>query len=486
MPVPCRFRPSLGFVLLGLALSACAHAASRPADADLPAWVTTVGARSTPESTREFRVRADAAQRDGRSPATKEIQSAIDACAAAGGGLVVLDPGVYLTGALFVRSGVHLRIDAGVTLRAVQDNAAYPRQPTRVAGIEMPWPTALINVNEAENVRVDGSGEIDGNGPYWWNKYTELRRTYDPRGLRWVADYDCERVRLVVIRSSKDVTLSGLRLRRSGFWNVQVLYSEFVTVSGLAIRDNQGPSTDGVDVDSSRHVLVEACDIDNNDDCICLKAGRDADGLRVNQPTEYVVIRNNITRRGGGILSFGSETSGGIQHVVAWGNRGIGTKEGLRFKSARTRGGFIRDVRIYDTTMENVPYPFTFTLDWNPRYSYAPAAGDDASHEPAHWRTIRTPVVPAERGLTEISDILIRRAEVRGARQIVTASGLPTKPIGNVRFEHIRASGQTAGKIEHVRDWRWTDTEFTTRDGKPIGIQNADNLESPAIQARPR
>ncbi len=146
-------------------------------------------------------------------------------------------------------------------------------------------------------------------------------------------------------------------MKRSGFWTVQVVYSDHVTVDGIKISDNGGPSTDGVDIDSSSHVLVQNCDIDNNDDDICLKAGRDYDGLRVGRPTEYVVVRHNLTRRGGGLLSFGSETSGGIRNVVAYQNRGIGTNEGIRFKSAKTRGGYVEDVLIRDIKMENVPLP---------------------------------------------------------------------------------------------------------------------------------
>src|SRR5216683_1760021 len=92
--------------------------------------------------------------------------------------------------------------------------------------------------------------------------------------------------RLMVVWKSSDVTIENLSLKRSGFWTVQVVYSDHVTVDGARITDNKGPSTDGVDIDSSSRVLVQNCDIDNNDDDICLKAGRDADGLRVNRPTE--------------------------------------------------------------------------------------------------------------------------------------------------------------------------------------------------------
>src|SRR5262249_34228539 len=259
-----------------------------------------------------------------------------------------------------------------------------------------------------------------------------------PRGLRWASDYDAERVRLMVVWKSSDVTVENLSLKRSGFWTAQVVYSDHVTVDGIKITDNKGPSTDGVDIDSSSYVLVQNCDIDNNDDDICLKAGRDSDGLRVNRPTEYVVVRNNVTRRGGGILSFGSETSGGIRHVVAYHNQGIGTTEGIRFKSAKTRGGFVEDVFIRDTEMENVPLPFTFTLNWNPSYSYA-TIPQGITKIPPHWVALSTPVTPPERGLCEFRNIRVENVQITNARRIFSASGLPEKPIRDVKFAIIDA-----------------------------------------------
>ena len=171
----------------------------------------------------------------------------------------------------------------------MQDLAAYPIMPTRVAGIEMDWPAALINVYQQPNVRISGKGTIDGNGKIWWDKYWKMRREeYEPKGLRWAVDYDCQRPRLIQIYKSSDVRLEGLTLKRPGFWTVHICYSQQVTVDGVTIRNNteaRGPSTDGIDIDSSSGVTVQHCDIECNDDAICLKAGRDADGLRVNRPS---------------------------------------------------------------------------------------------------------------------------------------------------------------------------------------------------------
>jgi polygalacturonase len=329
-------------------------------------------------------------------------------------------------------------------------------------------------------VKISGGGAIDGRGEKWWEKYLSLRVKYGPRGLRWAADYDAERVRLMVVWKSTDVTIENLSLKRSGFWTVQVVYSDHVTIDGMKITDNKGPSTDGVDIDSSSYVLVENCDIDNNDDDICLKAGRDYDGLRVNRPTEYILIRNNITRRGGGIISFGSETSGGIRHVVAYQNSGLGTKEGIRFKSAKTRGGFVEDILIRDTRMKDVPLPFTFTLDWNPSYSYATIPKDE-KNIPAHWIVMNKRVTPPEKGFCQFRNITIENVQITNARRIFSASGLPEKPIINVSFVNITARGADAGSIDYARNWRMKNVRLMTSDGALLRVSNSENVGLPDV-----
>ncbi len=451
-------------------------------DPTLPKWVDSTGARRAPKGGRSCSVNAAGARGDGVASSTRSIQKAIDECSR-GGGVVTFEDGQYLTGALFLKSNVELRIGPGVMLLGSHDDAEYPRLPTRVAGIEMTWPAALINVNDAKNVKISGGGTIDGRGQKWWDKYWALRHEYEPKGLRWASDYDAERVRLMVVSRSSDVTIENLSLKRSGFWTVQLLYSDHITVDGIKISDNGGPSTDGVDVDSSSHVLIQNCDIDNNDDDICLKAGRDYDGLRVNRPTEYVFIRDNLIRRGGGVVAFGSETSGGIRHVVALNNRAIGTKEGVRFKSAKTRGGFVEDVIVRGLKMENVPLPFTFTLNWNPSYSYA-TIPEGMKDVPDYWRIMNTPVLPVERGYCQFRNIRIENVEVIGANRIFTASGLPDKTIQNVTFANITAEGKDAGSIEYGADWKMENVRLKTDDGENVKVSNSRNVQQPTVSKK--
>jgi polygalacturonase len=453
------------------------------ADATLPAWTRKVGARRQPTSRRVCSANERGARGDSTSNSTKAIQAAIDACSRAGGGRVQFTPGQYVTGAIFLKHDVELRVDSGVTLLGSQDDADYPERPTRVAGIEMSWPSALINVLGERNVKISGRGTIDGRGQKWWDKYWSMRRNdYEPRGLRWAVDYDAKRVRLMVVNGASDVTVENVHLKRSGFWTVQVVYSDHVTVDGITITDNQGPSTDGVDIDSSSWVLVQNTDIANNDDTICLKSGRDSDGLRVNRPTEYVLVRDNVMHKGAGILSFGSETSGGIRHVVAVRNHGNGVTAGLIFKSARTRGGFVSDVLVRDLTIENATTAFSFTLDWNPAYSYVTLPKDTA-RMPSYWRVLATPV-PLERGIADFGDITIENVRVAKVKRIFNAAGLAQKPLHDVRWRNVSAQGDDAGTIAFARDWRMENVRLTVPGGSPVKITDSVNVDAPAVTAQ--
>jgi len=408
---------------------------------------------------------------DGKTLDTSSIQKAIDAAAVAGG-TVTLKPGTYLTGSLFLKSGVTLDVPEGSTIIGSEKLDDYPTLPTRIAGIEMTWPAALINVRDQQNVTITGRGTIDGDGPIWWKSYWDLRAIYTPKGLRWASDYDARRPRLILFQNSSNVQLGGgIMLKRSGFWTVQILYSHDVHVDGVTIRNNEGgrgPSTDGIDIDSSRKVLIEHADIEANDDALCLKSGRDSDGLRVNRPTEDVVIRDSIIRDGAAALTFGSETSGGFHNIEAYNITALShVPSGVLFKSAHTRGGNASDIRIHDLTLEGVAVPIHMTMNWNPSFSYA-TLPPGAKDFPSYWVTLTTPV-PEQQGLPHFSDVHIWNIKATGARRAFDVSAYPNATLDNFRLDHLDIEAATAGTIANARNWSISDSSFRMADeSKPV------------------
>ena len=426
---------------------------------------------------KSFVVNDFGAKGDGNTLETASIQKAIDAAASVAG-TVTFKPGTYLSGSLFLKSGVTLDVPEGVAIVGSEKLEDYPMLPTRIAGIEMTWPAALINVRGQQDVKIIGKGTIDGDGPIWWKSYWDLRAAYEPRGLRWASDYDARRPRLMLIQNSSQVKIGGgIVLKRSGFWTVQILYSHDIHVDGVIIRNNEGgkgPSTDGIDIDSSRKVEVEHADIDVNDDALCLKAGRDSDGLRVNRPTEDIVIHDSIIRHGAAAITIGSETSGGFRNIEVYNITALsGVPSGVLFKSAHTRGGFAKDIRIHDLTLEGVAIPIHITMNWNPTYSYATLPAG-VKNIPPYWVTLTTKV-PEQQGLPHFSDVHIWNIKATGAKTAFNVSAYPNATLDNFRLDHLDIEAATAGTIANSKNWSITDSTIQTADGsKPVFTDHSE------------
>jgi polygalacturonase len=426
----------------------------------------------------DFNVGDFGARADGVTKNTAAIQNAINA-AAKQAGTVVFPAGTYLTGAIFVKTGVTLKIDKGVTLLGSRDIDDYPMMPTRIAGIEMRWPAALVNVYREKTAAVVGEGTIDGDGKVFWDSYWALRKEYTPRGLRWASDYDARRPRLVQVFDSSDVKVGGgLLLRRAGFWTVHVCYSDGVTVDGLTIRNNDdghGPSTDGIDIDSSRNVLVANADIAVNDDALVMKAGRDADGLRVARPTENVVVRDIIVRESKAGFTFGSETSGGFRNIEAYNLRFLaGVPVGILFKSSRTRGGWGENLRLHDITMQGVPVVMRVNMDWNPNYSNTRIPPGETT-VPEHWKVMTTPV-PKDKGIAHFRDVKIWNIKASGARTAFEVAAYPEAPLQRFQFDRVDIEAASGGYIRDAKDWTFASTVLRLAPTAPLEVSKASSV----------
>ncbi len=320
----------------------------------------------------------------------------------------------------------------------------------------------------------------------FWQTFWDKRNAYEGKGLRWAADYDAERPRLIQVYSSERVELGGgLQLTRAGFWTLQIVYSNDVKVSGVFIRNNsdgKGPSTDGIDVDSSHHVLVEKADIDVNDDALCLKAGRDADGLRVNRPTEHVIIRDSIIRHAEAGVTFGSETSGSIRNIDVYNLDVQGpVYSGIFFKSAHVRGGTVSDIRIRDMQVKNAEAAVRVDLNWLPVYSY-PVIPAGLKNVPEHWKILATPV-PKEKGMPKLRDIYISNIKAE-ANAAFLMQGYAEAPLQNVHFSNMHITAAASGAITHARGFSFDNVTIETTDPDAVIFDDFANTKGEITYVR--
>lgn len=257
----------------------------------------------------------------GKTLSTDAIQAAIDEAPA--GATVVIPAGHFRSGSLFIRSGVTLFLEAGALLQASGDPAHFE-----------PLQNAFIVIENAENAGLGGRGTIDGSGAY-------LRHLTDTSG------------RLLAIRDSRNVTVEGVILRNSRSWNAHIVRSENVTLSNVKIlNDREVLNTDGINPDSSRHVLIEDSFFYCGDDAVAVKS--------TNQKGRFedvydITIRDNIMLTQKSALKVGTETHAAEMRDIRFENNQVIESDRGMALYARD-GTHMHDIRFIGNRFER-PFP---------------------------------------------------------------------------------------------------------------------------------
>jgi len=425
---------------LVFAASSCAvHGAAKPAKRYL---ITNFGAVA-----------------DGKTVNTKSIQAAIDKCASSGGGVLVVPKGTFLSGAIFLKQGVNLLVEKDGVLKGTTNIDDYPLIPTRWEGTEEPWTSAFINADGLTDLDISGEGTIDGSGEEWVQNNPYRRPPPAGPGSPAAATVAPVtppamppgprrgRPRLIGIQNSKHVRIANLNLHNQAVWCLFILYSEDVLADGLRITaEHNIPSSDGIDIDSSKHVHVNNVYIDVDDDCISIKSGKDADGLRVNRPAEDILIENSHFAYGHGGVAMGSETSGGIRNVeVRNCIADSGNWAPIRFKTQPSRGGVVENITYRNMTLHETKQAFEFSLEWR----------------------MVPPIAPPAKVLPIVRNVKI--INVSGDVQSVgIIHGLAGSPIQGIVFENCKITAQTGFKLDHARDVDLKGLSLDVKEGEAI------------------
>ena len=379
---------------------------------------------------RDFVITNYGAVADGRTDCTEAIRRAIDVCAMAGGGRVVVPAGEFLTGQIHLKSNVDLHLDKDATLKFSTDPDAYlPAVFTRFEGMECWNYSPLIYAYGQKNIAVTGEGTLDGqaDATHWWpwkgreSRGAEARPSAGARLVKMVADNtpvdqrrfgagDNLRPSFIEPNHCCNVLIGGVKIRRSPMWEIHPLLCTNVTVRGVDIVSH-GPNNDGCDPESCRDVLIEKCLFDTGDDCIAIKSGRNDDGRRVGVPSVNLVIRDCTMRDGHAGTAIGSEISGSCSNVFVENCEmsSPNLKCALRLKSNAVRGGVLQNIFMRDVNVGQVAdsvLQIDFLYEEGTNGIYRPAARNVAME---NITVAHTPRVLNVRGFpgAEISNVRI-------------------------------------------------------------------------------
>lgn len=426
------------------------------------------------------------AHNDGSTPATEAFRAAIEAAHAAGGGTVYVPAGRYVSGPIELVSNLVLYLDAGAMVRFPAMRLPFTRG--RVQGIECLTPVPLVGGHDLANVTIAGRGVLTTDnaewmklmgrslgagddpgsafGPEWEHLLGSLERHTPATDAEYRRAAPELRPSFVRFMNCRNVLVEGVHFVGSSMWTIHLLYTDQAVVRDVIVDTYPGVHTDGIGIDSSRNVRISGCSIDTGDDGIVLKAGKDADGLRVNRPTENVTITNCTVLHAHGAVTIGSETAGSIRNVVASDIVCDGTQIGIRIKSRRGRGGAVEGLRFDHWTMRHVGQGINVTNFYQMEGERAPAA------EPVSRRT------PTFR------DIAIDHVTIDGARVAVAIDGLPERPIDGLRISDVIATSRIGLKARHTTALTLRDVRIDADQGPAFQVSDSTELELDGVATR--
>ena len=292
------------------------------------------------------------------------IQEAVDRLPASGG-TVIVPRGEWKSGAIHLKSNVKLYLEEGCVIHFSSCMEDYlPPVFTRWEGVECYNYSSLIYAADCENVTICGTGVLDGAGSAWWH-WKKLQQNAADRLIRaesqgivveervFATREDALRPSFIQFINCKHVTLEDFTIEDGPQWTIHPVYCEDVVVRGVTVN-TKGPNTDGCNPDSCRKVLIEDCTFDTGDDCIAINSGMNEDGWRVGRPCEQIEVKNCRFIGGHAAVAIGSGMSGGICDIWIHDCVVRGTERGIRIKSMRGRGGYVKRINVQRMQMDEI------------------------------------------------------------------------------------------------------------------------------------
>lgn len=401
-----------------------------------------------------FNVRDFGASGRKDEPAQAALQAAIDACAAAGGGMVYLPPGDYTSGTLHLRSHVRFHVEAGATVWSSKEPAAFDRR-------------ALLFAEDAESITLEGRGTIDGQAEYYWAEKTfhdwyiypnQLVAEKYGQPLQRAFPTDNSIGHLVNFIRCNDVRIENLTFLHSPSWTMHLWGCERLRIDGLYIYTSRrdGVWADGIDPDGCKDVHISNCTIDTGDDALVFYSGHSYGPAR---PCENITVTNCRLSSSSSAIKFCDGNENAIRNVVISNCVISDSNRGLAFMVFD--GGVLENVIIADCTIQTRRHDWFWWGDGDPlhfnlitRSEIDPNIDTAAEPKPGIIRNVI------------LSNIL---AHGPGPNKI---HGHVDSPLENVTFENVRLTvdgdldapwkkSPVAITIDNARNLKLKDVEIT-------------------------
>jgi polygalacturonase len=446
---------------------------------------------------------------DGLTLNTNSINQAITTCSRKGGGVVLVPGGVWLTGPIEMKSNVNLHVVRNAVLLFTTDFNQYPMVEGVYEGRRAARNQSPIYGKNLVNIAITGKGVVDGNGDVWrmvskdkltereWKAKVasggsvsedgklwfpspktrlahEQKRTSTMEAGQTLKDFedikDFLRPNLVVFNNCKKVLLDGVTFQNSPAWCLHPVLCEDLTVRNVFVKNpDYAQNGDGLDVESCRNVLVEGSTFDVGDDGICIKSGKDEEGRRRGRPTENAIIRNNIVYKGHGGFVIGSEMSGGARNIFVYDCSFIGTDNGLRFKTARGRGGVVENIYIKNIRMKDIVRD---AILFDMYYFTKPPANNE-----------KVEVPPVTEATPQFRNFYLSNIVCNGAERGIFVRGLPEMSVKNVVINDVILKTNKGAEMIAATGIHMKNVQLLSEKTKPVVyVENSSDIELNGIK----
>ncbi len=443
---------------------------------------------------KDFNVKDYGAVGDGHTLNTEAFKKTIDACAEAGGGKVIVPPGLWLTGPIELKSNVNFYVERGAFILFSPDHKDYPIIKNPRGGFAVASPIYGYNL---ENIAITGTGILDGNGTTWrplkkskvneslWRKFVSSGGVVSEDGSMWwpskaaengikefealrknkkkitAEDFlplrDAMRPKMVSIIYCKKVLIEGITLTNSPSFGFNPNYCEDMVIRNLKINNEYwAQNGDGIDIGSSKNVLLYKSTVTAGDDGICMKASPVKNS---NEPVlDNVVIADCVVYHAHGGFVTGSNTNGGMHNIYVHNCDFVGTDVGLRFKSSRGRGGLVDNIYIKNIYMKDI---VNQTILFNTYYENRKA---EVKSFPV---SERTPI---------FKNIYIDSIFCDGSKQAASVVGLPEMPIQNIHITNSYIKADRGFEIDYAKGITLDNVEIVSEKGPVFDINQSTDF----------